>query len=46
MIWGEEKELSSVHHFSCPEKQTWKKKMLCFLGEGVGYLRFQVTGMI
>ena len=25
MIWGEEKELSSVHHFSCPEKTNLEK---------------------
>ena len=26
VIWGEEKELSSVNHFSCPEKTNLKKK--------------------
>lgn len=25
MIWEEEKELSSVHHFSCPEKTNLEK---------------------
>lgn len=39
MIWGEEKELSSVHHFSCPEKTNLEKKDALFFGGGGGVLK-------